>query len=333
MSSLNPSFASGLTGLPWKNKSTTTSPPHAVVAVFAHEHDDARIAVILHGRRPTAEDASDPTAFLVLNGPTQVDPNGIGTCYIAAHHPAWVAVDPTTLFPPDLDSGSFAYEFGPEADKWTAKRDVAGYTYVGHRLDGTTFQGNRVLVYRNLDKRQRRFVKITSVNKFLDGFYLNATATDIGNGNYYLDGKFVEEPYFSSVVSGSGPGQQDGDPIKVFASDALRGILFNGVICEVEPKRAKSIHSGAQEETVWVAVNGGVECFSGYVINNVNHPMYEVSIQNPSTIIGTGVSVYSLYGDSFSIGQRVSVSWDYRLTENTSQVLTWLRITDWGCAT
>lgn len=331
--SINQSFDAGLTGLPWKNTSDTTAPPHALVVIHAHEYVDAGRLLTLKGRRPNSEDASDPTAFLVLNGPTQVDPNGIGTCYIAAHHPAWVAVDPTTLFPPDLDSGSFAYEFGPEADKWTAKRDVAGYTYVGHRLDGTTFQGNRVLVYRNLDKRQRRFVKITSVNKFLDGFYLNATATDIGNGNYYLDGKFVEEPYFSSVVSGSGPGQQDGDPIKVFASDALRGILFNGVICEVEPKRAKSIHSGAQEETVWVAVNGGVECFSGYVINNVNHPMYEVSIQNPSTIIGTGVSVYSLYGDSFSIGQRVSVSWDYRLTENTSQVLTWLRITDWGCAT
>lgn len=331
--SLNASFDTGITGIPWINTSDTAAPPHALVVAFDHEYVDAGKVLRLKGRRPTSEDASDPTAFLVLNGPTQVGPGKPGTCYIASHHPAWVAIDQTVLFPPDLDNGSFSYEFGPEADKWTAKRDVAGYTYVGHRLDGSSFQGNRVLVYRNLDKNRRRFVKITSVNKFLDGFYLNATATDIGNGNYYLDGKFVDDPYFSSIASGVGPGQQDGSPIKVFASDALRGFLFNGVVCEVEPKRAKSIYSGAVDETVWVAVNGGVECFSGYVINNANHPIYEVSIQNPSTIIGTGVSVYSLYGDSFSIGQRVSVAWDYKLTENTSQVLTWLRIADWGCAT
>jgi hypothetical protein len=331
--SLNASFDSGITGLPWKNTSDTTAPPHAVVVAFGHEYDDTGRIMLLKGRRSTSDDASDPSAFLVLNGPTQVDPGGRGTCYIASHHPAWVAIDPTVLFPPDLDNGSFAYEFGPEADKWTAKRDVAGYTYVGHRLDETTFQGDRVLVYRNLERKSRRFVKITSTSKFLDGFYLHPSDQDLGGGNYYLEGKFVDEPYFSSVVSGVGPGQEDGPPIKVFASDSLRGILFNGVVCEVEPKRAKSIYLGATDETVYVALNGGVECFSGYVIDNVNHPMYEVSIQNPSTFAGTGVAVWSLYGDSFSIGQRVSVAWDYRLTDSTPQTSTWLRITDWGCAT
>lgn len=333
--SFNQSFDSGLTGLPWKNTSTTTAPPHAIVAVFDHEHDDARRLVVLHGRRPTANDAADPTTYLVLNGPTQVDPDGTGTCYIASHHPAWAAIDPLGISPADIPDGSFAYEFGPEADKWTAKLGGSGYTYVAHRAEGSAFYGDRVLVSRNLEASPRRFIKITQSAAFLDAFLLQDRVSDFGGGNFYIEGKFVSGPYSEglsiSLVPGNGAGQEDGDPVKVLCGKSLRGILFKDVVCEVIPKKAKDVYSGASEKTVWIAVNGGVECFSGYVVANSAHPYYEVAFGS-TDLSGSGVTCYSLYGDSFSVGQAVSVAWDHRILNTEGRSSTWLRITDWGCA-
>lgn len=241
MSSLNPSFASGLTGLPWKNKSTTTAPPHAVVAVFAHEHDDARIAVILHGRRPTAEDAADQTTFLVLNGPTQVDPEGVGTCYLATHHPAWAAIDPVAISPADIPNGSFAYTFGPEADKWTAKLGADGYTYVAHRVEGAAFYGDRVLVYRKTGDHQFRML-ITEANEDDSPVAIYRTSHPSGFEARRCDAS----------------GTPTADPETIYATlDNVRGVFMTGdiVLCDLVEGKIQVMESGENGWTGYATEN------------------------------------------------------------------------------
>lgn len=318
---MNLPFDTGSTPIAFTNTAEEECPPHAVLACHGFEYDATNRALKLKCRKPTAEDVGSDETIYAFNGPTKVAAGKPGACVMARHAAQWARVDPEYDFGEfDEAEDYFVLRIGPVAGQWHVSRDGEGFVLVGLRDDAGAIHEGRVLVLQDLRAGdQVRFAVITKAASALDCSSIQVnTDTNVGVGEY-LEGKFCNEA--GAIEVGDGDGQDEGEPVEIYASKALRGFMARGVVVRVVPRK---IDNG--QNTVYDAVSGGLEAATGTVITAAGTD-YTVQVLSPGT--GTViVPATSVHGDEFAVTDVVSLTWEW-LTPDTTR----LRISDFSCPT
>ncbi len=357
--SLNSSFHTGLTGLPWKNTSDTEAPPYACVAGELVLHDKTKNTFVINGRKPSLRDVANPFFQFYANGPSAVAPGGVGLCYKLSDMPVWAAMTDKNGSPLGVyNITSQRPTIGPKSDSWEwhyaeAPNPIAKAYSARLAKDGETpIADGKALVlgdpYGPL--RHARYIRVNAVDRdnggrrrFLDaGSIHNNCASDPRSGVYWIDGVFMYKDPWRHVFQDTDTKDEIGhynysstQSLHVFAGSCLKGVLMADSTCLAIPTYARSISNLFEDDEIaWIAIDGGETSFTGNICKISEHPKYSVipdSISQSNDGFANvgesddGVDCYSAFGDSFSIGQRVAVAWDSRPRR--------LRITDWGCPT
>ncbi len=351
--SLNSSFHTGLTGLPWKNTSDTEAPPYAAISGWHSEYSPEKKLFVILGAKPNQKDVANPFRIFYANGPTKVSAGDYGTCYPMSGVPVWVKYSEET---PAFSYDQNYFNYGPKADSWDwdwyESVNPITRTYAAETIGpgSATVTGGRVLAVGDLlgSYSKYRILRVVgrvgndgATDRYLDSNEIKKNCDVIGN-TPWIDGVFTyklpTDPGLRDYGASDQIGTTGSEPLKIFAGDSLHGVLMNGSVCMAIPFYLSGLpQSGSEftDDVGWIAISGGETSFTGVVSKISEHPKYSVIPDNILDVLDgffltggesdSGVSCYSAFGDSFSIGQRVAVTWDSRPRR--------LRITDWGCPT
>lgn len=358
--SLNSSFHSGLTGLPWKNTSDTEAPPYACVAGEIVLHDKTKNTFIITGRKPALRDVANPLFNFYANGPSAVAPGGIGLCYKLSEMPVWAAMTDANGSPLGIyNITSERPTIGPKSDSWewhyqNAPNPIArAYSARLTKDDQVDIADGKALVVGDPHGaiRHARYLRINGLDRdngsrrrYLDSGSIHNNCAGDTRGAWWIDGVYTYKDPWMNEFQDTDTKDEIGhynysstQSLHVFAGSCLKGVLMPDSICLAIPTYARSISNLFEsDEIAWIAIDGGETSFTGSICKISEHPKYGVipdqTLQDidglPFLTLGgsdDGVDCYSAFGDSFSIGQRVAVAWDSRPRR--------LRITDWGCPT